>query len=204
MPTRSDFQGQKIGDLTVLSWDDLEKKWIVVCKNGHYSKKNSSSLKRSTQCKHCYWKKLPSYKRTHGKTNSKVYNSWRGMKDRVLNENHYGHKWYKAKGITICEQWMRFDNFLNDMGEPPPGTTLDRIDNNKGYYKENCRWVSMKIQRRNRSDSKRFHFGGHQKTLAEWSESTGIPYKTLRSRIQEGWTIERALKTPLKENPATA
>ena len=136
--------------------------------------------------------------RSHGMTRTKTYNSWRAMKDRVLHPNHYGYKWYAEKSVTICDKWMSFSGFLEDMGERPEGTTLDRIDNNKGYYKENCRWISMKFQRRNRSDTIRVEWKGMYKTLAEWAEYMGLLYQVFRTRRSEHWSVDRILSTPVR------
>ena len=91
----------------------------------------------------------------HGKYGSPSYSSWRKMKDRCLNKNHKYSKYYLEKGITICEKWMSFDGFYEDMGDRPPGYSLDRIDNNLGYFKENCRWIPLHDQPKNRSCCKK-------------------------------------------------
>lgn len=86
----------------------------------------------------------------HGKCNTKTYNTWRAMKERCLNKNSRGYKFYGSKGITVCEKWLTFEGFFEDMGSRPEGTTLDRMDRKQGYYKENCRWVGSNIQAKNR------------------------------------------------------
>jgi len=73
------------------------------------------------------------------------------MKDRCLNPNHLHSKHYSAKGITVCDKWMSFEGFYEDMGDRPPGYSLDRIDNGLGYFKENCRWIPLRDQPKNRS-----------------------------------------------------
>lgn len=90
-----------------------------------------------------------SYK--HGYYNSPTYISWRKMKDRCLNKNHKYFYLYGGRGITICPEWMEFKGFLQDMGEmPEKGFSIDRIDNDKGYYKDNCRWIPRNEQQKNR------------------------------------------------------
>ena len=91
----------------------------------------------------------------HGKYGSGSYCSWRKMKDRCLNPNHVGSKHYFQRGIGICEKWMSFEGFYEDMGNRPNGWSLDRIDNYKGYFKENCRWIPLRDQSKNRRDSKK-------------------------------------------------
>lgn len=95
---------------------------------------------------------------------------------------------------------MKFENFLEDMGEVPEGHQIDRIDNNKGYYKENCRWVTSKTNNRNKQNNRLETYKGETQCLAVWAEKYNIPYTTLSSRINMlGWTIERALTTPVKK-----
>ena len=84
-------------------------------------------------------------------TGTPTHRSWQNMNDRCNNPNRKDSKYYHDKGITVCPRWHRFQNFLLDMGERPPGTTLDRIDSNLGYYKENCQWLSPKKQNRKQS-----------------------------------------------------
>ena len=84
-----------------------------------------------------------------GPERSCTYISWSHMKDRCLNPKSRDYGEYGGRGITVCEKWMEFEGFLEDMGERPPGTTIDRIDNEKGYCKENCRWADYSIQRVN-------------------------------------------------------
>jgi hypothetical protein len=85
------------------------------------------------------------------KNRSRSYKSWEAMKERCANETHRSYKDYGARGVTVCERWLdSFQNFLADMGERPEGTTLDRRDNSKGYYKENCRWATKSQQQRNK------------------------------------------------------
>jgi len=81
---------------------------------------------------------------------SKTYIAWVNMKGRCLNPQSTYYPYYGGRGITVCDEWLQFTNFLNDMGESPAGLTLDRIDNDGHYEPGNCRWVSMKIQSNNR------------------------------------------------------
>ena len=104
---------------------------------------------------------------------------------------------YKQKGITICKEWLEdfhaFKSWALQNGYKDD-LTLDRIDNNKGYYPENCRWVTMKVQNNNKSNNRLITYKGQTKTLTQWSEELGIKKTTLHNRLNYyGWSIEKAL-----------
>lgn len=91
----------------------------------------------------------------HGFYGTPTYVSWRRMKDRCLNKNHTYYHLYGGSGVTVADKWLTFEGFLEDMGERPAGGySLDRIDNNLGYFKENCRWIPRKDQPKNRRNCK--------------------------------------------------
>lgn len=87
---------------------------------------------------------------THGKRKSKIYRVWSDMKTRCLNLNNIRFKDYGGRGINVCERWLKFENFYVDMGDVPVGMSIERIDNNKGYSKDNCKWATMKEQSKNK------------------------------------------------------
>lgn len=89
-------------------------------------------------------------RKKHGLCNTKEYKCWRALKNRCLNKKNAQFKDYGGRGITVCARWMEFINFYEDMGKSPDGSEIDRIDNNLGYSKENCRWTSKKQNARNR------------------------------------------------------
>jgi len=91
------------------------------------------------------------YSYSHGKSYSKIYYTWSAMKRRCLDEKNPRWHQYGARGITICERWLKFENFFEDMGDPPTKKhSIDRIDNDLGYFKENCRWATLSQQNSNR------------------------------------------------------
>lgn len=114
------------------------------------------------------------------------------MRKRVSTPGTYAYE----KGIRICERWEQFEAFLADMGEPPKGGTLDRIDPMGTYEPGNCRWLTIAEQQRNRTNNVRYEWKGQARCIPEWAEVTGIAAGTLEARIARGWTIERALSTP--------
>ena len=92
---------------------------------------------------------IGSLNRTHGMTRTPTYETWKHISTRCNNQNSKDYKDYGGRGINVCKRWLKFENFLEDMGLKPEGLSIDRIDNNLGYFKENCRWASSLTQRRN-------------------------------------------------------
>ncbi len=117
---------------------------------------------------------------THGMKYTREYRIWDGMKKRCLKQSSPSYKNYGAKGVFICEKWMRFQGFFEDMGYSN-GMCLDRIDNTKGYSKENCRWVTYKQNNRNKTNNVLVD----GKTLAEWSEINGLSQQVISYRIKK-------------------
>lgn len=130
---------------------------------------------------------------THLMSYSSEYVSWKSMKLRCLNEKATGYSRYGGAGIGICDRWMSFENFYADMGVRPKGSTLDRIDNTKGYCPENCRWSTKKDQCNNRNNNVRLEYQGEVKTVAQWARSIGVKHSTLKNRLRLGWSVDRAL-----------
>jgi hypothetical protein len=118
------------------------------------------------------------------------------MIDRCTNENKSDYPSYGGRGIFVCERWKTFEAFLEDMGLPEKGMTLDRIDVNGPYCPENCRWADQKTQQRNRRNNKWICVAGVNRLLIEWSELNKIPAGTIRSRIRDGWSLEDAVTKP--------
>jgi hypothetical protein len=114
---------------------------------------------------------------------------------RCHNPNSSSYARYGAKGIMVCDRWRVYENRLADMGEPPDGMTLDRIDNSQGYSPDNCRWATAKQQAANSSKPRWLTLNGETKNLSEWARHLGIHNVTLWERIQRGWPLEIALTT---------
>ena len=137
--------------------------------------------------------------RRHGKTRTREHTIWVGMRQRCKNQNNMAYRHYGGRGITVCERWSVFENFLADMGEAPVGASIDRIDNDGPYAPHNCRWGTTKEQARNRSVNRIVSVNGDEITLIELAERTGIPYRRLCWRAQQGYTGDQ-LTAPKKKN----
>lgn len=201
LPRRSgpDLTSQVFERLTVLyrlGAKDNHMWWNCLCICGKECKAVTGAL-RSGNITSCGCKLTDTLKlrnTTHNLSGSRAYAVWAGMKDRCRNPNNAKFNNYGGRGIDISESWVDFDNFVADMGQPPKGLTLERVDNELGYSKENCTWVRRVDQTRNRSITLKLTYEGETRSLAEWSEITGIPYTTLKARKQRlGYTDEECL-----------
>lgn len=128
-----------------------------------------------------------------------TFSSWASMRGRCRNPTDDAWKWYGGRGITICERWDKFENFLADMGEKPKGKTIDRVNNDLGYSKENCEWRTHKEQCNNRRSNVILEFDGRSQNITQWAAELNIGMRTLWARIKNNWSVERALTAPLRE-----
>jgi hypothetical protein len=137
-------------------------------------------------------------KTTHGMTNTRAFVTWHSMVNRCHQPNCKTYRTYGAKGITVCDRWRNsFENFFADMGHPPDGCSLDRIDNTLGYQPDNCRWATKREQQINRRNTVFLTLGEQTKALITWADELGISHITLTTRLNRGWTHERTLTTPV-------
>lgn len=146
----TDISGMKSGSLTAIKRVEnrgLETMYECLCECGNTHIARASSIK-SGMVKSCGCLTVRSHPK-HNKSNSKTYHVWEAMKQRCNNKKHPRYADYGGRGIFLCDEWNKFESFLNDMGEQPENMTLDRIDNDYGYTKENCRWVTQSEQMRN-------------------------------------------------------
>lgn len=128
------------------------------------------------------------------KGRSRAYIIWVGMKQRCKNPKDPYFHCYGEKGISVCERWEAFENFLADMGDPPQGLTLDRINPKEGYSKDNCRWSSAKEQARNRSNTIFFRCGEFKAPAIDIASRIGVKYGTVLNRIYSlKWPIPEAV-----------
>lgn len=136
---------------------------------------------------------------THGLTKTRFYRIWRNMLKRCEFEGYEHYHRYGGRGISFDESWRSFDSFYKDMFMGyTDSLTLERVDNDKDYSKENCKWSSMRDQCRNRSSNRYLELGGREMILTDWAKETGIKLTTIRQRIDVyGWSVERALTTKI-------
>ena len=145
--------GKTFGEwsVTAKSLNQKRNEWfyVCICKCGTTRSMAASRLKsgNSTKCHKCRNK-------THGMSYTDTFRIWAGILRRCFNKNFKNYKYYGGRGITICDRWLKFEYFLEDMGERPPMLQIDRIDNNGNYEPGNCRWVTSKVNNSNRIISK--------------------------------------------------
>lgn len=123
-------------------------------------------------------------------TTPQTYKSWQGIKDRCTNKKISSYKQYGGRGITFDPRWEYFDNFLADMGDCPKGMTIERINNNGNYNKNNCRWATYREQANNRRSNLYVEYRGKKDTLANWCRILQLDYKTAWAKLKKGNTLE--------------
>ena len=138
--------------------------------------------------------KGPQFKHGHANAGkiTPTYTTWSGMVQRYINPKNNQYYRYGARGIRVYQRWLKFENFLRDMGPRPLGKTLDRIDGTGNYEPGNCRWATPKEQANNSSKPKLIAYQGKTHNLTEWAKEIGISSSTLSVRLKK-WTIEKAL-----------
>lgn len=196
-----DLTGNKFNSLLVLGKgsrsNDNRIRWRCRCDCGNETLVTTSHLKNgNTKSCGCLQKRIVSNMfLKHGHSNDSTYKSWQAMKNRCTNSFTPDYKYYGGRGIKLDNSWYNFQNFIKDMGEKPtPQHTIERIDNNKGYNKQNCKWATRLEQAQNTSFNRKFIFNGENLTMSEIARRTNIPYDTLRFRInRQNMSIETAI-----------
>lgn len=135
----------------------------------------------------------------HGYSFSRTYIIWAHIKSRCNDSNCKSYEHYGGRGISVCERWSKFENFLADMGHRPNGKTIDRIDVNGNYEPSNCRWATWKEQANNTRKNVRLTYLGRTQTISQWADELGIPRTAIRTRYYKGQSIDQILAVPKLE-----
>lgn len=203
MPKLKDLTGQKFGSLTVLNRLPSIKgrtKWLCVCDCGNFKEVESHNLQNGhTKSCGCLRKEITIKRnKTHDLSHTRLHNIWTGMKTRCYNKNAVKYPNYGGRGIKVCDEWLNdfmsfYDwamaNGYND------NLTIDRIYVNGNYTPNNCRWITMEQQARNKRNSLIYTIDNETRSLVEWCKLLGLNYDIVRQRIKRyNWTIEKALE----------
>lgn len=179
--------------------------WNCICHCG-YPKivvvQSSKLISGNTQSCGCLQReRTAEAKTTHGLSKTRVHTAWSNMKNRCQNPRNRNYYKYGARGITVCERWQTFENFLADMGEPPsPKHSIDRYPDNGGNYEPgNVRWATAKEQGNNQRTNHLITLNGETLTMQQWCEKLDIKQGTLSKRINRlHWSTQKALTTPIR------
>ncbi len=182
---------------TILGYSHTDNNYVkyfdAKCICGNKTKLNLQSVKKSISCG-CLSKYMKH--KTHGMSKTSEYKTWQSLKDRCINVNNPSFNNYGGRGISVCKEWIdSFDVFLIDMGlKPSVKHSIERIDVNKGYYKENCIWATKKQQANNTRSNYFLTYKGITKTRAEWADFINVNVRTLASRCRANKPINEILK----------
>jgi hypothetical protein len=207
MRTKIPVLGVKVGRWTVIEekYSKMRRTQKAVfvkaqCECGRIKEVEWFSLKRgqSTSCGCFREENRKNLRLRHGMTHTRVHKIWTSMIGRCQNSPHKDFKNYAGRGIKVCERWKVFENFLEDMGEPPEGLSIDRINNQGGYEPSNCRWATRDEQQNNRRSNVVVSHMGETLTLKQWSDRIGISYSTLVGRWARGIPLPFLFSKPDK------
>lgn len=208
MPAKISLVGMVFGKLTVLAdaeshrskSGNLRRRSLCRCACGTERVFDNGCLRdRHTKSCGCWEREHPGRLRHGHSSGGKVsgtYNSWAAMLVRCTNPNDPNYPDYGGRGITVCERWEVFDNFLSDMGERPFGLTLHRIENDGNYEPGNCKWATNKEQGRSKRSNRIETVGGITDALVSLVEHFKCNYQLVNARLQNGWPVEAAFFAP--------
>lgn len=198
--------GQRVGKLVVIEraankteGNAIRACWLCECDCGNKIIVSSHSLNAAlkgsggTRSCGCLNREKPI---KHGLHLSRVYRIWASMIQRCTNQKNPSYSSYGGRNVTVCDEWKDFQVFFADMGHPADNLTLDRINNELGYSKSNCRWATKKVQGNNRRTNLYLTHDGRTKTLAQWADATGLTTWCINSRLKSGWSVDKALTEP--------
>lgn len=197
--------GKKFSRITPLGFLGLGNhgaKWLCRCGCGEFCIVDVSKL-ISGHTKSCGCYKIEALvlrRRTHGETKTRLFRLYSDMHTRCYNPNTTRYLDYGGRGIKVCERWHKFENFRDDVGQPPsPDHQIDRHpDNNGNYGPDNFRWATRTEQARNKRNNRLITHNGETKCLAEWSEITGLSEWIITDSLNRGETLEVLLSKPTR------
>lgn len=201
MPAKKiDLTGHAFGQLRVIAEAGRTPQgritWLCRCECGAEKEVVGHSLRSgATKSCGCGQGHVRGAKKRPPRRRKRVYNIWLGMVRRTTKPQADSYPHYGGRGITVCDRWLKFANFYADMGEPPEGASIDRIDNDGPYTPENCRWATDAEQRRNQRRSVKVTWRGQTRVAKDWAGLLGLHHNVLYKRIASGWDPERALTT---------
>jgi hypothetical protein len=202
---RIDITGQRFGRLCATGKTITKNQrifWECVCDCGNVKFYESYSLRHgySRSCG-CWCKEeMARIKHKHGAAGTRLYGVWFKMLERCRNPKNKRFHRYGGRGISVCNRWQSFQNWIDDMGYPASDTLeIDRINNDGNYEPGNCRWATKKQNCRNSSSARKITYLGKTQCITEWAEDAGINEKTLMTRLERGWPFVKAIETPVKK-----
>lgn len=207
MPPRvKDLTGHPpFGRLTVLAFAGQKARkayWLCRCDCGNETAVRGTELVsgRTQSCGCLGRERTITRNTTHGMSRTLEYRTWNGMIQRCHNPHNKSYHRYGGRSITVCERWRTsLDTFIEDMGpRPTPKHTIERINNSLGYSPDNCKWATRKEQAHNTRQNVMIRFHGKTQCIGAWAEERGMAMKILWQRLNRGWSIERALTTPIR------
>lgn len=198
-----DLTGKRFGKLTVIKRAENAEngfsRWECQCDCGNKKIVRGNDL-RSGSVKSCGCLRKTPFNTKHRESGTKLYRKWISILRRCESPKCPYYKNYGARGITVCDEWHDYLTFKKWVEETQPSEdfTIDRIDNNKGYSPENCRWASKKSQANNRRSNILIEYQGETHNLTEWSEILGFNYKSVHNRMYKlGWSFEKSISVPI-------
>lgn len=189
----NDLTGQTHGKFTFIQFvgrNNGISMWEARCECGSLKTVRGAHVKTG-QIKSCG---CDTKHKVNGMSQSKLYAVFNAMHNRCRNPKSKSYARYGGRGIKVCERWHNFQNFVADMGEPEPGQSIDRINNDGNYEPGNCRWADMETQQNNRCFNRRFTFDGKSLTISQWARELGITRQAMRSRISSGSSYEQKFR----------
>lgn len=209
MPKAIDITGKKFFKLTAIKFVRKDKRgshyWLFRCDCGKEKViRKSHILEKMTKSCGCHHK---AFLVTHDMSTTRFYRIWNNIVYRCISPNAIRWEQYGGRGIK-CE-WKSFEDFRDDMYESylehcqshgEKNTSINRIDNDGNYFKDNCEWEIAKNQARNRKTNRIIEWKGFKRTVMEWSEKTGIDRHNIEGRLQHGWSISKALTQKVRSH----